>query len=125
MNYLLCNRSSAFTNCVESVLGLFSLFSPKISDMEKIFAKKLGFCRYKRSKLLILDKVELRVKVKKSDRCHDWKKYVSPINFELLGSVWFRAINFKFTVTFKHQAITPKIICIEKISICITLVYSK
>ena len=34
-------------------------FSPRISDMEKVFAKKLGFCRYKRTKFLILDKVEL------------------------------------------------------------------
>ncbi len=28
--------------------------------MEKVFAKKLGFCRIKRTKFLILDKVELR-----------------------------------------------------------------
>jgi hypothetical protein len=35
---------------------------PRISDMEKVFAKKLGFCRIKRIKLLILDQVELRIK---------------------------------------------------------------
>jgi hypothetical protein len=33
---------------------------PIISDVEKVFAKKLGFCRIKRTKFLILDKVELR-----------------------------------------------------------------
>ncbi|MCC5619719.1 hypothetical protein LC605_32815, partial [Nostoc sp. CHAB 5836] len=34
--------------------------SPIISDMEKVFAKKLGFGHIKRAKFLILDKVELR-----------------------------------------------------------------
>jgi hypothetical protein len=58
----------------------------RISDMEKVFAKKLGFCRIKRTKLLILDQVDLRIKQVSRKLCHQYEHILVYVDFDFCGS---------------------------------------